>query len=109
MRDGLVTLPSLGQTAGVLQLVSEMLHSLTLLIYLVYYGFHHSSSPLFDGFGAVCPEYLSIIDDTPRSCPALCSGIFERLLFLQGIPRHGQPDVLIQGCDTSNYPCQFDF
>ena len=45
MRDGLVTLPSLGQTAGVLQLVSEMLHSLTLLMYLAYYGFRHLSSP----------------------------------------------------------------
>jgi len=108
MRDGLVTLPSLGQTAGVLQLVSEMLHSLTLLMYLVYYGFHHPSSPCLR-FGVACPVYLSIIDDTPRSCPALCSGIFERLLFLQDIPHRGQPDVLIQGCDTSNYPCQFDF
>ena len=94
MRDGLVTLPSLGQTAGVLQLVSGKLHSLTLLMYLSYYGFHHPSSPLFGGFGVACPEYLSIIDDTPRSCPALCSGIFERLPFLQGIPRRGQPDAL---------------
>jgi len=34
MRDGLVILPSLGQTAGVLQPIKELLHSLTSLMYL---------------------------------------------------------------------------
>jgi len=47
---GIFYLRSLGKvirpvSARVLQLVSEMLHSLTLLIYLAYYGFHHLSSP----------------------------------------------------------------
>ena len=41
----------------------------------------------------VCPEDPCIIDDTPLSCPALCSGIFERLLSLQDIPHRCPPDT----------------
>jgi len=63
---GMFYLLSLGKvvrpfSARVLQLVSGVLHSLTLLMYLAYYGFHHLSSPLFDGFSVVCPEDLTII------------------------------------------------
>ena len=61
MRDGLVTLPSLGQAAGVLQLVVELLHSLTLLIYLVYFGSHSLSTPNLRSVGSVSrrPTYYT--------------------------------------------------
>ena len=41
----------------------------------------------------VCPEDPCIIGDTPESCPAPCSGIFERLLSLQDIPHRCPPDT----------------
>ena len=43
----------------------------------------------------VCPEDPCIIDDTPQSCPALCSDIFERFLSHQETLRHYQPGALI--------------
>ena len=64
---GVFYLLSLGKvvrpvSASVLQLVSEMLHSLTLLIYLAYYGFHHLSSPhLVIPIWGWCSEDLTII------------------------------------------------
>jgi len=78
MRDGLVTLPSLGQTAGVLQLVSEMLHSLTLLMYLAYYGFHHLSSPRVRCGVSRRPDYYKGL--LPTSQPPIPK---QRLLLLE--------------------------